>query len=83
MGGSDEDRPTRGRGEAANGDAMVLDDGGEEVRVKAGEEDVVSAVAGRVMVIGRVGVELFQQLRGGMLHSARMRMSASSWRARL
>jgi hypothetical protein len=63
MGGSNQDGLARGQGEAANGDAMILDDGSEEVRVEAGEEDEVSAVAGRVMVVGGVGVELLQQLR--------------------
>ncbi len=63
MGGSNQDGLARGQGEAANGDTMVLDYRCEELRAKAREEDEVSAVTGRVAVVGGVGVELLEQLR--------------------
>ena len=48
--------------QAANRDAMALKQRRQQTRVEAGEEQQVAAVAGSVLVVGRLGVEFLQKL---------------------
>src|SRR5664280_516890 len=61
MGGGDQDAlPPRQR-QVANRDAMALEQRRQQTRLEAGEEKQVAAVAGSVLVVGRVGVKCLQK----------------------
>lgn len=61
MGGGDQDAlPPRQR-QVANRDAMALEQRRQQTRLEAGEKKQVAAVAGSVLVVGRVGVKCLQK----------------------
>ena len=63
MGGGHHDALAPRQRQAANRDAMALKQRCEETRVEASEEQQVAAIAGSVLVVRRLGVELVQHPR--------------------
>ena len=61
---------------------MALEKTASETPIEAGEEKQMAAVAGGVLVVGRLGVEFLKNCAGVVGHSARMTTSAFSCRAR-